>query len=533
MSLNNAQGEETSAPPAHSRTNRFALGLLSGYLVVLLSIAINLLLIPFALRFVSPREYAFFVVVGDVLLWLNLFDFGTTASLRAQVARLSTSGGDSVVKQSEINRIASHAFYAQLAAASLVFAVGIIFALTLPRVLFAESMANNEAFFNRSLVVALLVFAACVGFVAQTFTALLAARQQTHINNFLQAGNILLRLLLVVCFLFAGGKLLGLAAGYAVAGILFAALTVWCCFRKISFLHISPRLVSRAGLFGQTLNLALWFNLGNLAGILIGYLDRFVAATLVSLESVTTLTLTGRAYFFAGVLLTQLVGVAMPALGQLAGATDRPKFYQSYRRLAHLVTGASVVAAATIFAGNRVFVARWVGAEHYGGVWLDATLALALIAVSWTLPQRAALVADLVARPHAIARICEALLNLTLSVLLAWQYGLIGVVLSTTLAVVLTSAWRLPALAARRVFRISWQRLLADVWQPLLFPAASVVTLSILVRVLLPDTVSILAWLLCTLSVFLCGVWLLWRYTFEPELRAQMRGVFSGARRGF
>jgi hypothetical protein len=146
----------------------------------------------------------------------------------------------------------------------------------------------------------------------------------------------------------------------------------------------------------------------------ISSLDRLVTAKVVSLDMVTTLTLTGRMYSLSGGLLYQITETARPMLGQMIGANKMSDALRSYRHLFAISTGAAVVAAASMWAGNGSFVARWVGAGNYGGVWLDLALAFNVILNYWVLPNRAILSANLSVRSQTLSRIVEGTLNLPL-----------------------------------------------------------------------------------------------------------------------
>jgi O-antigen/teichoic acid export membrane protein len=185
------------------------------------------------------------------------------------------------------------------------------------------------------------------------------------------------------------------------------------------------------------------------AGILIQGLDRAVAARLVSLPSVTTLTLTGRLYYLAFGLLGQITNTARPALGQLLGRGDKKAALVSYLRIAKVSTGLSVLVALTILAGNSLFVSWWVGSDNYGGVWLDVAFAANLIVNCWILPNRATLAAGLVVKQNSLSRLVEGLFNIACSVVLGLHFGLPGVVFGTTVACLLSSFWYLPWLTAK------------------------------------------------------------------------------------
>lgn len=433
-----------------SRTRNYLAGLLSGYTVTFVTVAVGLWLTPFTLRFLDRQEYAIFALTGNILMWLNLLDLGITAGLNTHAARL-TGRPD----QERMNRLASTAFFAQMVVVGLVLAAGAGIVLIFPSFFHVRPDLQTQTM----QVVALFVVGSAMTLGMQTFSALLVAHQQIHIDNLIRLALIAIRTLITVLLLLWGWKLLSLAAASVAATGITALLAIWRCYRLLPGLTIRYRLASRE-ILRSLGSLGMWFSVGGLAGIVIQNLDAVVAARLVSLESVTTLSLTGRVYALSWGLLAQLTNTARPALGQLMGQGKVEEAYRNYRHLFALSSGGGIVVALSLWAGNGIFVPLWVGSQNYGGGWLDLALALNLIVHAWVLPNRAALTAGLIVRPQAISRIIEGGLNLGLAIILGSYYGLLGIVISTAIAGILTSCWYLPWLTAKlfhqKFFHFIW-----------------------------------------------------------------------------
>jgi hypothetical protein len=80
---------------------------------------------------------------------------------------------------------------------------------------------------------------------------------------------------------------------------------------------------------------------------------------------------------------------------------------------------------------------------------LDAVLGVNCVVALAILPSRAVLAAHLTVRPQTLARLIEGGVNLALTVWLTSRLGLVGTVLSTSLAALATSFWYLPRLTLR------------------------------------------------------------------------------------
>jgi O-antigen/teichoic acid export membrane protein len=500
-----------SSAPVPRRAHNYLAGVLTGYVVVGLTVAVNFWLTPFTLRFLDREEYALFVFGNDLLTWLVVLDLGMTMGLRAQVAQL-TGRPD----RGRMNRLASTTFFAQLAVACLMLIAGGALSALTPRLFHIRADLQGQA----SLVLLLLTLGFALNFATQAFASLLYAHQQVHYDNMIRVAQLLARVAVTVLLLLSGWKVLALAVASLVSVALFALLAVVRAYLTVPGLSISWRLASSALMWRDLKELHLWYAASSLAGIALQSLDRLVATRLIALASVTTLTLTGRVYALAVLLLTPLTAAAQPAVGQLLGAGKRAEAFDAYRQLCLLSLGATLIAALALWSGNAAFVTRWVGAENYGGATLDSLMMLNLILFSWSMPHRMALIGALRARPQALTRGAEALLSLGLSVWLAPRYGLPGIAAAMIVAAALTSCWQLPRLVADYFGRSSWEVLRAT-GAPLILPLCLLAPIAVGLRLFVAARGGYLNALAAMVAVGVCGCMLLWWFGLKAEMGAR------------
>ena len=423
------------------------------------TVAVGLWLTPFTLRYLDREQYAIFALMSDVLMWLGLLDLGIAAGLRAQAAQL-TGRPD----HEKLNRLASTAFFSQNVVVAAVIVIGGGLSFAFPEFFNIRPDLQAEA----TNLMFLMIVALALSMGTQTFSALLIANQQIHVDNAFGLLNLVIRSLLTVFLLQAGWGLYSLAVANLAAKATSSGLAVLRTFRLLPHLSIRRRLASWSELKGIG-HLGLWFTLGGLANIAINGLSRIITAKAVSVEMVTTLTLTGRLYSFSGGLIILMTDTARPMLGQLLGQKKMGEVLRIYRQLFALSVGCAIVLGMSIWAGNGVFIQRWVGEANYGGIIMDCALVSNFVLSFWNRPNRAVLAAGLIVRPQALSQIVEGAFNLTLSIILARYYGVVGIVMGTSLASILTSCWYLPYRTAR-MFDLSFGKFLwADVSRLLLF----------------------------------------------------------------
>ena len=502
-----------------SRTSNYIKGLSTGYVATFATIVVGLWLTPFTLRFLDREEYAVFTLASDLLMWLGLLDLGITAGLSAQAAQLSGRPN-----QEKLNRLASTAFFTQNIIVVGVLIVGGAIALAFPHFFpVRQDLAKTSI-----VLVAVLVLGTGISFSTKTFTALLVANQQVHIDYLIRLVLLLTRTLLIVVLLLRGWGLYSLAVASLAATILTSALAVFRTLHFLPGLEIRARLASWAVLKSIG-SLGVWFTIGGLAGIVISSLDRIVAGKLISVESVAILSLTGRVYLLSRTFLDQITNTARPMLGQLIGQNKFDAAYRVYHQMFILSTSLAVISTASIFAGNGAFVTRWVGASNYGGWMLDIALAANLIASSWVLPNRAVLAAGLYKVPqHALSRIVSAVLLFPLSMFLGRHFGLLGVVSATVFAEVCVSFWYLPFLTARMFNRKFSEFLRKDMGK---VATAGILVLPVAAgcRILAGQfNASFLSAAICGSITFAMGLLLFWHIAFDRELKAQLMAKMLG-----
>jgi O-antigen/teichoic acid export membrane protein len=506
-----------SAKVQGSRMRNYLLGLSSGYVVTILTIAVGLWLTPFTLRFLDREQFAIFTLASDLLVWLTVLDLGMAAALKVQAAQLSGRPD-----QERLNRLASTTFFAQCLMVIGVVVLGSAAAWEFPHFFPIRPGLQHDA----TSVAFILLIGVALSLGSNTFSALLIAHQQMHVDNSIRLLLVVLRTVLTVILLKAGWGLFSLAYANLIATLTTTALAVFRTYRLLPGLQIRRRLVS-VQVLKETWGVAVWFFLGGVAVIMIMQMDRAVTAKCLSVEMVTTLSLTGRTFALVRGLLQQITNTARPMLGQMLGENKPHEAFRAYRHIFALSTGLAVVASAALWAGNGGFVTRWVGAANYGGIALDSALAAGLVVQCWNLPNRALLSASMIVRPQTLCGIVEGLLNVCIAVLLAKPLGLFGVCIAMASAGVLTNCWYLPLLTAR-VFNRPFFSFLWEEASRLLLLMLGLVPVAILAKSAVASFPGYWAPAVAAASVSSCGLLLFWFCLCDRSLKNRILCAVTG-----
>jgi O-antigen/teichoic acid export membrane protein len=452
--------------PLRSRTHNYVEGVTSGWIAKFLPVVAGFWLTPFVLLHIGREAFGFYALASSVMGWMALLDFGLTPGLKAHLARNSARPDPDAV-----SRLVSSTFFPQLAVALLVLLGGAAAASSVPSVFAVRGALADQA----AGLTVLLAASLAVSLATQSFSAVLVAHQHLNRENAARLALVAVRTAVTFLLLWRGDSLVAVGVAHLAAVGVSSVLTLCWAYRLTPGLRIRPSLMRWRDL-GLVAGCGAWFSAGAAAGLLISGADRAVVGKLVSLEAVTVLSVTASAYVFAEATLSQLVNNARPALGQLFGEHRPAAVARAYRQLLAGVSGLGLVSACAIWAANEAFVGAWVGPEHYGGTLLDAMLGVNCVVALVILPSRAVLAAHLTVRPQTLARLIEGGLNLALTIWLTSRLGLVGTVLSTSLAALATSFWYLPRLTLLTLgLETRWVREISRkvaVFTLLLLPAA-------------------------------------------------------------
>lgn len=500
-----------------SRTRNFIAGLLTGYTVNLASIVVGLWLTPFILRFLSSAEYGINALASDILMWLLIADLGISPALNVQVAQ-QTGSPD----RDQLNRLASTTFFTQLGMAGVLAVVGVVLVYFFPTFFHVQPDLQSQV----THFMGLLILGSVIALGTRTFSAILVAYQQIHVDNLIRLALIAIRTLLIITLLLCGWKLLSLAVASLAAIIITSGLSIIRCYRAVPELSLKVRLTSWKTL-GKLGNLGFWFTLGGIGIFMVSTLDSTLAARLISLEAVTTLYLTGRVYFLFRNMLSRLSDTARPAMGQLIGQGKLPDALINSQHLFTVSAGGATVIALSLFAGNGRFVPWWVGNVHYGGWLLDMGLACNLIVHNWVTPMHTILTAGLIVRPQTICYFVEGVLNLILSIILTLHFGLIGVVFSTFIARLLTSCLYLPWLVSK-IFKQNYRLFLFNNLRSIVPILLILIPVACLARLMGEHFKGLLSFMLPMAVTATIGCILLWIIAFDRILRLRFYNILVG-----
>jgi len=356
-----------------SRLRRIIHGAASSYFVLVATALFSLTSFPLALHYLTKERFALWALMGTVGQYLNLVDFGMSAS----VARLLIDHKDQPENASYGGLIKTGWFVLAVQGAILLGA-GLILAPLLSRLLDIPGNLRSE-FIQlmdwQSLALAL-------GLALRIPSHLLYAHQRIDVISYVQTGTLALNLLLLWLFFHAGQGVLSLAWANLIAvttGVLFSLALSW----RLGLFppagawgHTSWQQFRDLFAFGKDLFLvAVGSQLIMASQILI--ITRRVGLEAAALWSVGT-----RAFAMLSQLVWRPADVSAPAISEMIARREHALLRSRYQALLSLTGSLSAVAAVSYALCNNPFVTVWMHGKFYWSVSNDVLLGVWLIVLA-------------------------------------------------------------------------------------------------------------------------------------------------------
>ncbi len=424
-----------------SRTKSFIRGFASTTAQKILTKLIGLIVTPIVLSYLDKTEYGIWVIIGSVLGYMGLMDFGITGATSAIVAKNNTSQ-----KETHINTIINNAFALQVLIGLLIVVFGLLFSFYFPTMFNMGNYDKEDAW----LVFVMAIIGYGISFPPKSLKGLIRARQMISLAVWLEFSLFIVVTALNLYLLSFHFGLLALPIGTIVVRLL--AYPVYIHFAKKAYpqLHFDFCLIKlkhMKEIFGVS---AYWF-VGMIAAMVIYSTDTILIGIFMSTAMVTMYALTFRLSEVIREFIYSINFTLMPGMGQIMGSGNKNKAREVYLKSQPIILSLAAVGGVFIYLFNQAFVGFWVGDGYFAGQTLSLIFGAILFTSVVFHASSLVISADLKIKRVTAIRIIEAIINIVLSIWLIQSYELNGVALATLMAAILTSFWYVPFITMKHL----------------------------------------------------------------------------------
>lgn len=356
-----------------SRVRKAAITAGFAYMQFGVAIVTGIVMVPLTLHYVGARSWGLWLATGELLGYAGMADLGVLGVLPWMIAEADGRGDRAAMR-----RFVGHGVWIGAGVACIYAVVSALLWWVLP-----SALRLSEA--DRVLVggpFALLVVMNALSHPFRVFRATIGGLQDAHFNGIVSIGHSVLTIGVTAVLLMRGYGLYALAIGAGLPPFITFAASI------LRLRSIAPDLMSgwNRPTFAEARHLltngtGVW--LGALGWQLLAATNAIVITYLRHPEWVPIYNCTAK----LGQMVTQLVWVpadsALVALAQISGEredVDRLRHVVLMMLRLHLLL--SGIAACGLLAFNPSFVTRWVGAQFFGGLALNALMAAGVVLYS-------------------------------------------------------------------------------------------------------------------------------------------------------
>lgn len=340
-----------------SRTRRYLHGISTSYLYQLIAFGCGLWLTRFLLRRVGAEEYGQWLIILQVVSYLELLDLGVIAVVPRQVAYI-TGGSDPAAIPANLT-----GFLTRVVALVRVQSLAVGLATLVVWLLVTRGQTEHP------MAWPLLAIGLCyvLLFPLRVCEATLRGLQDL---GYLGVVNIVLWLTqagLTVAFVLAGWGLWAIVAAWIVYRCL--QCLCWWLRLRLAFAGLVSGVLARfrpEGGWGL-LKQGIWVTVGRLAHVLGNGTQLLIIGWLLGPVWVVVYSCTAKFAQIGSTQVQSLILGAEPALSELKTAASPEHLTGVLTALCQLVLLVAGLLACVLLPTNGPFVAWWVGADQYGG----------------------------------------------------------------------------------------------------------------------------------------------------------------------
>lgn len=399
------------------------------YVILGLNALVGLLFTPYMLRVMGQSEYGLYSLVGSVVAYLSILDFGFGNAVIRYTAKFKSEN-----RLTELRSMLGMFLLLNLIIGFLVLIIGAGLYANVEN-MFSQSMTIEEVAKAKILVI-ILVVNLFIGFALSTFSAIVNAYERFVFQKALQMIRIFSSTLVMVVFLSLGYMSIALAIIVTVFNLLYQLANAWYVLRKLkirfSFKNFDYSLLKEIAIYSFFIFLNIimdriyWSTGQFVLGIYVGTSAVAIFSVAIQLQ---------RLYMHFS---TAISGVLLPRVTQLtATGGSREEVSELFIKTGRVqfVVMSFILSGFILF--GKSFIILWAGSDYE-----EAYIITLLFFVPLMVPliQNVG-ITILQARNdlkfRSVVYFFIAIASLLIQVMLVKQYGAIGVAFSVAIALFL------------------------------------------------------------------------------------------------
>lgn len=434
-------------------------------------ILVALILTPYIIRHIGIERFGIWAIVGVLAGYFSLLDLGIGTSFVKYIAEFYTKKD-----YGKINQVVNTGFIFYSTFAILIITLGFFIINPLLTLFKIPQELYNEALFVFLLGIVLLG----VSNALSPFGAIQGGLQRMDITNKVAIAISIPMIVGTIFFLERGYGLPGLMVNNGVILIISSVANLIIAFKilpelKFNLFSFNREMFKRLFKFGYKLQIS------TVASLFHFQLDKILLAYFLNIGFVTYYAVAAQLASRIRAIPLLLISAIFPAASELNARADKESLYKLYFRSMKYIVLVGLPILLLIILLAKPFINLWLGKGYERSI---LTLQILTIAYFFNIVTGPGFfILNGIGKPQYGMRssILAALFNLVLSIVLVIKIGYFGVVIGTTIAMVIAAGYFI--IMAHRVINIPfWETFSKIFLKPLIACGASSLTIYILVK---------------------------------------------------
>jgi O-antigen/teichoic acid export membrane protein len=406
------------------RSSQIIKNVLMNWAAFAATIGIGFVLSPFLVRHLGDSIYGVWVLVGSLVGYLGLLDFGITPSTVKYVAEYRALND-----QQAINRLVTTSLTVYSIIGCITLAVSAVVA-----VLFNKIFDTPLSFTTAAAVVLITGLNLALTFPAAVFVGIIRGYQRYDLDSTITTICIIARSGLTVLLILKGYGILALAGVTFVFDMFRLGYLIRCAYRLNPDIEIKRRYFDKAQLrklFGYSIFAFLMI----VGKKLIFYTDAIVIGIFMPVAAVTLYSVANRLVTYL-LQVSETMGVLTPTAADMGARNDQNAIKEMLVISTKYMLLLALPVASVFFVLGDAFITLWMGPEYASSAAILSILTVSVLAHLLEMPAHTVLLG--LGKHQIVAKftLAQAVVNLGMSILLVKPYGLKGVAFGTTIPMV-------------------------------------------------------------------------------------------------
>ena len=423
-----------------SKSKLLASGALLRTLVLIGNIVSAFILMPFIIHSIGEHWYGLWVIVGALMGYYGLLDFGLgNASSRFTAKALHTNNPEDI-------------HYAVSTSIGIFIIIGLIALFISALIIMAAPVffSSEEDIEIFRTVILIMGCKVAISFPFISFFGIISAKLRYDIVSYTTLFKITLRFVLFYAYISHGYSIIALALITLITELLGYITIAFFAIKLVPGMKIKHKYFN-LDLLKQYIKYGKFAFLTSIGDILRFRIDELVIAKFLLLSTVTHYAVALRLIEYAGQFMTSILGIFTPVFTEYHTKGDYKAIREKFLFLVEISSMLSIFIGSILIILGENFIKLWMGVKF-----IDSYIPLVILVIGSVVAQSSRpcipiLYAINKHKYYAYMTLIEAFANFTLSIILIQYLGMVGVALGTALPAIITKIYFQPRYTCREI----------------------------------------------------------------------------------